>query len=182
MVTTNLDPLLPALQGAVAIYDRGTAQHSLRVSHTAAAMASSLGLSAEEVEAASWSGILHDIGKLGVAVDVLRKTGPLTEGEWREVRRHPCVGSDLVLAISAELGPIAQAIRSHHERWDGTGYPDGRRADEIPLLGRIIAIADAFDAITHRRPYRRSQLDAPEGLEELRRGAGSQFDSNLTER
>lgn len=176
MVAKALEPLLPALEGAVAIYDEGTASHSTRVAYTSAVIARSLELPAEEIEAVSWAGILHDVGKLGVSVDVLRKTGPLSEEEWEEIRRHPSIGSDLVLAISPQLAPIAAGIRSHHERWDGMGYPDRLSGGRIPLIGRIIAVTDIFDALTHERPNRPGIFTVDQALHEISRGAGTTFD------
>jgi len=163
----------------VAIYDTGTAEHSTRVAQASRAMAERLGMSEQDVEAISWAGMLHDLGKLGVGVDVLRKKGPLDENDWAQIHRHPIIGSDLVLAISPELAPIAEAIRAHHERWDGSGYPDHLAGGDIPALGRIVAIADAYDSMTQARPYRARRLSAAHALEEIRKGAGRQFDPGL---
>lgn len=170
--------LLPALGGAVAIYDRGTAHHSTRVAQASRAMAERLQMSDMDVEAISWAAMLHDVGKLGVEIDVLRKKGPLDEDDWVQIHRHPIIGSDLILAVSPELAPIARAIRAHHERWDGGGYPDQLSGHDIPLLGRIVAIADAYDSMTHDRPYR-ARLSAAQVLDEIQREAGRQFDPKL---
>jgi HD-GYP domain-containing protein (c-di-GMP phosphodiesterase class II) len=115
----------------------------------------------------NWVGILHDLGKLAVSAEVLRKTGPLTRSDWTEVKRHPVVGADLVLSISPSLAPLAAAIRAHHERWNGSGYPDGLDRVDIPLFGRIAAIGDVFDAVTHLRIYRTGVLTHREGVEVL---------------
>lgn len=171
--------LLPALRGAVAIYSPETARHASRVAHLAAALAIALGLSRDEIELVSWAGVLHDLGKLGVPVDTLRKRGPLTESDWAEIRRHPGIGADVVLAVSPVLAPLAAAIRAHHERWDGSGYPDGLAGNDIPLTGRILAISDAYDAITRPRPYRKRRLTADAVVEEIERCSGSQFDPAL---
>lgn len=177
--TESRRSLLPALGGAVAIYDRGTAEHSTRVAQASRAMAERLCMSEQDVEAISWAAMLHDLGKLGVEVDVLRKKGPLDEDDWAQIHRHPVIGSDLVLAISPELAPIALAIRAHHERWDGGGYPDHLAGDDIPPLGRIVAIADAYDAMTHYRPYRARRFSAARVLGEIEKEAGRQFDPGL---
>lgn len=171
--------LLPAFGGAMAIYDRGTAQHSTRVAQASRAIAERLGMSGRDVEAVSWAAMLHDLGKLGVEVDVLRKKGPLDEDDWVQIRRHPIIGADLVLAVSPDLTPIAQAIRAHHERWEGGGYPDQLAGDDIPLLGRIVAIADAYDSMSHYRPYRGGRFSEGRVLDELQREAGRQFDPGL---
>ncbi len=142
-------------------------------------MARHLGLSDEAVQTVWWAAALHDLGKLAVPIEVLRKVGPLDESEWKEMRRHPAVGADLVLSASASLAPIAEAIRAHHERWDGSGYPDGLIGEDIPLLGRIIAIVDAFDAMTHVRSYRSRIRSGAEGVAELQYQSGSQFDAHL---
>lgn len=179
MIPTGIEPLLPALHGAVAIYDERTARHSTRVAAWAAALARQLGLSPDEVEAASWAGLLHDIGKLGVTIEILRKPGSLNLTEWAEMLRHPNVGADVMLAVSADLAPMADAVLTHHERWDGRGYPQGRSGGKIPLLGRVLAICDAFDTTTHRRTYQAGVYSPAEALRELRSAGGTQFDPEL---
>ena len=174
-------PSLPALEGAVTIYDRDTSEHSERVAYASVALARRLGLSDPEVQTVWWAATLHDLGKLAVPVEVLRKTGPLDEIEWAQMRRHPAVGSDLLLAISPTLTPIAAAVRAHHERWDGGGYPDRMAGENIPLLGRIVAITDAYDSMTRRRPYLERVLAASEAIGELQEQAGSQFDPRLVQ-
>jgi HD-GYP domain-containing protein (c-di-GMP phosphodiesterase class II) len=170
---------LPALDGAVTLYDRDTAEHSARVAYASAALARRLGLEDQEMQTVWWAATLHDLGKLGVPVEVVRKVGPLDEAEWSEMRRHPIVGGDLLLAISPSLAPIAAAVRAHHERWDGLGYPDQLAGEDIPLLGRLIAIADTFDSMTRSRPYRRDVFAAADAIGELQRQSGSQFDPCL---
>lgn len=177
----STSPLLPALEGAVTIYDRDTAQHSARVACASAAMARRLNLSEPELQTVWWAATLHDLGKLSVRVEVLRKVGRLDEAEWRDMRRHPAVGFDLLQAVSPALDRIAVAVRAHHERWDGSGYPDGLRGEEIPLLGRIIAIADAFDSMTRRRPYRAHVFVASEAVRAIQDQSGRQFDPLLVQ-
>jgi putative nucleotidyltransferase with HDIG domain len=173
------DDLLSALHGAEALYCAGTATHSVRVGLVCGALAEILGLSEPDVDAMRWVGILHDIGKLAVPVEVLRKNGPLTADEWEDVKKHPIVGSDLVLAFSSNLAPVALGIRAHHERWDGSGYPDGRDGFDIPVFGRIVAISDVFDALTHKRGYRPGKFSHLEAVEFVLEGANREFDPEL---
>jgi diguanylate cyclase (GGDEF)-like protein len=133
-----------------------------------------LGLTRDKLEVVHHAAELHDVGKVAIPDEILAKPGPLTEDEWTVVRHHTLAGERIISAAPA-LGPVARLVRSSHERWDGTGYPDGLAGDAIPLGARIIAVADAFDAMTSRRPYRAaiSHIDA---LAELERCAGTQFD------
>ena len=117
---------------------------------------------------------LHDIGKVGVPEAVLCKPGPLNEAEWAVMREHPTIGAQIVSPIRFLAGAI-EIVKSHHERWDGRGYPRGLRGEQIPLAARVFAIADSFDAMTSDRPYR-SAMPVDEALGEIRRGAGTQFD------
>lgn len=123
---------------------------------------------------------LHDIGKIAIPDDILRKPGELTAAEWEFVRRHTTVG-ERILSASPALRPVGRIVRATHERWDGTGYPDGLAGEEIPLAARIIAVCDAFDAMTKHRPYR-APVTVEEALLELERCAGSQFDPHVVER
>jgi HD-GYP domain-containing protein (c-di-GMP phosphodiesterase class II) len=149
------------------------------VGNICAAISRVLGPDPRDVEVMNWVGILHDLGKLAVPAEILRKPGPLTDLEWVEVKKHPVVGSDLVLAVSPHLAPLAAAIRAHHERWDGSGYPDELDGFDIPLFGRIAAIGDVFDAVTHRRGYRAGQLNYREGIEFVTQRANRDFDPEL---
>jgi len=142
-------------------------------------MSRRLGLAPRDIEVMTWVGILHDLGKLGVSEEILQKPGPLTEPEWEEVKRHPTTGSDLILAISPSLDLLATAIRAHHERWDGTGYPDGLAGFDIPLFGRIVAVGDVFDAVTHRRGYRPGKLTHREGVKFVAERANRHLDPDL---
>ena len=117
---------------------------------------------------------LHDIGKVGIPESILCKPGPLTELEWVVMRSHPNQGARIVEPIPF-MGDAVDIVRSHHERWDGGGYPRGLRGEEIPLAARIFAIADSFDAMTSDRPYR-SALEPEQAVDEIRRGSGTQFD------
>jgi ribonuclease P protein subunit RPR2 len=120
---------------------------------------------------------LHDIGKVGIPEAILCKEGPLSEGEWRVMQTHPSVGAQIVEPIRF-LGDAVKVVRHHHERFDGSGYPDGLRGDEIPLAARIFSLADSFDAMTSDRPYRRA-LSVERALDEIHDSAGSQFDPDI---
>jgi HD-GYP domain-containing protein (c-di-GMP phosphodiesterase class II) len=153
--------------------------HLRGVGDLAEATALRLGLSHDEVEQVRHAAELHDVGKVAVPDAILTKPGPLDADEWAFIRRHTLIGERIVSAAPA-LGRVARLVRSSHERWDGHGYPDALAGDEIPLGARIVAVADAFDAMTSRRPY--SLPRPPEAaLEELRRCAGTQFDAQVVE-
>ena len=122
---------------------------------------------------------LHDIGKVGIDENILNKPGKLTRDEWREMKKHPEIGYRIAMA-SPELMSVAEFILSHHERWDGKGYPRGLKGKEIPTLARIIAITDAYDAMMTDRPYRKA-LSKEEALQEIRNNAGTQFDPEIAE-
>jgi HD-GYP domain-containing protein (c-di-GMP phosphodiesterase class II) len=162
-----------------------TEQHALRddhverVSELSGDLAEALGLSASEVSLIRLAGRLHDIGKSAIPAGVLDKPGPLDEAESEFMHRHPGIGERIVLAAPALAGTAA-IVRSTHERVDGHGYPDGLSGDAIPLGSRIIAVADAFDAITSERAYRRAK-SAEAAVSELRRNAGTQFDAPIVE-
>jgi two-component system, cell cycle response regulator len=145
----------------------------------AAATAEALGLAPDEVERVRHASELHDVGKVAIPDAILGKPGPLTDEEWAFVRRHPVIGERIILAAPA-LAPVASLVRSSHERWDGAGYPDGLQGDAIPVGARIVAVADAFAAMTAGRPYRPART-VDEALEELRREAGAQFDPAVVE-
>jgi putative two-component system response regulator len=166
-----------ALANAVEAKDSLTERHCQRLANMALRVGSKLGMSHGELEHVAYGALLHDVGKIGVPEAILGKTGPLDQHEWSLMREHPDIGARICapLAGSAAFAPI---VRHHHERWDGTGYPDGLRTDRIPLGARIVGLVDAFDAMTHDRPYRPARsLEA--SLEEVRREAGRQFDPEL---
>jgi putative two-component system response regulator len=163
------------------VYHRGTAEHSQRVGAIARAIGMELGLPDADLEVVHWAGLLHDLGKLAVPEQILSKRGPLTPEEWAKVQRHPSVGSDLLRTISPGLDPVAAAVRAHHERWDGSGYPDGLAGTEIPLGGRIVAVADVYDALTHPRAYRPNAYTRAAAIEHLTTNAGRHFDPDVVE-
>ncbi len=158
--------------------DGGTARHSQTVGSYAEGIARALGLAEKRVERVRAAGVLHDIGKLGVADAVLKKPGPLNDEEWAEMRRHPELGARIL--DHANLRDISAWVRAHHERIDGRGYPHGLAGDEIPVEARILAVADAYEAMTADRAYR-AALGHDAAQEELRAGAGTQFDPAVVE-
>ncbi|MFJ8883546.1 HD-GYP domain-containing protein [Streptomyces sp. NPDC102402] len=166
-----------ALVQAVDIKDGYTRGHSERVGHASELIARELGMEESRTEALRFAGILHDIGKLGVPTRVLRKDGPLTPEERRVIELHPEYGHEIVRGIGF-LDEARAAILHHHERLDGSGYPYGLAGDRIPEFARVVAVADAFDAMTSTRSYRRGR-PVPAAVEELRRCAGSQFDPRM---
>lgn len=154
--------------------DGETADHSEREARYAEKIARRLGLTDDEIRVVVQAARLHDIGKVGVRDSVLRKAGPLTDEEWAEMTKHPVIGSDILNHLSL-FRRGAKLVRHHHERYDGKGYPDGLKGEEIPLGSRIIAVADAFDAMISDRPYRKG-IPVDEALRRLAAEAGRQFD------
>jgi HD-GYP domain-containing protein (c-di-GMP phosphodiesterase class II) len=153
--------------------------HGSRVAALAEPVARRLGWDRERIAALRFGAPLHDIGKVSIRREVLRKTSPLTVDELDEIRCHPRAGADLVLPLRSAR-PALPYVLFHHERWDGAGYPAGIRGRSIPLEARILAVADAFDAMTSPRPYRQS-LDVDLALIEIAACAGSQFDPMVAE-
>jgi len=171
--------LASALGNAVASYHIATFDHSQRVVHLALNLGDLVGIEGPLRSALGWAGILHDLGKLCVSEAILRKPGSLTAQEWEEVKLHPVVGFNLLMAVSDRLEPVAAAVRGHHERWDGTGYPDGLVGEDIPVLAHIITLADVYDALTHSRPYRQRPFTPSEARVRIESQRGYQFDPSL---
>jgi two-component system cell cycle response regulator len=157
--------------------DPGLTDHHEDVSHLAVAVGRELGLAAEEIDVLRRAASFHDIGKIAIPDEILRKPGPLDEIEWELMRKHTLVG-ERILGAASSLAPVARLVRSSHERWDGDGYPDGLAGEEIPLGARIILVCDAFDGMRTERPYSAAR-DQRGALAEIRRGAGTQFDPHL---
>ncbi|NWF77364.1 MAG: diguanylate cyclase [Chloroflexi bacterium] len=168
-----------ALVSAVEARDPYSYGHSRKVNTYAVALAEAIGLSPEEVSKVSTAALLHDIGKIGIPDEVLSKSGKLDEENWEAVKTHPRLGANIVNSIP-NLAPCVSSILYHHERWDGSGYPEGLKGEEIPLEARILAIADSFEAMTSARLYRPA-LSIEQVVEELKKGAGVQFDPQLVE-
>jgi len=169
--------VLVALATAIEAKDPATEHHCSRLAGYAVGMARLAGLTDDVTEAVGYGAVLHDIGKIGVSEVLLRKAGPLTEAEWVEMRRHPGIGASIVAPL--RLGRlVAPIVRGHHERWDGTGYPDRLAGGAIPIGARIVTIVDSYDAIVQGRPYRPARTP-DEARRELLRVRGSQFDPEL---
>ena len=168
-----------ALAAAVDAKDHYTYGHSRKVNTYAVALAEAISLSPEEVSRISTAALLHDIGKIGIPDKILMKKGKPDEEEWKAIKSHPRLGANIVSNVLS-LVPCVNGVLYHHERWDGTGYPEGLKGGNIPLDARIMAIADAFAAMTSARPYRDSFCN-DEVIKRLRQGAGKQFDPKLVE-
>lgn len=176
---TNLINTLQSLVAAIEARDRYTQQHSQRVTQLSVKIAEEIGCSQDEIDTIKFAGILHDIGKISISDSILLKEGKLTQEEIRVVHTHPVVGEKILQPLG--LLPAERAIvRYHHERWDGKGYPDGLAGNKIPLLARIIAVADSYDAMTSDRPYRLAK-DSKRAVEELIRCSGAQFDKDVVD-
>jgi diguanylate cyclase (GGDEF)-like protein len=166
-----------ALAAAVDAKDHYTYGHSRKVNIYAVVLAEALGLPSDEVSRISTAALLHDIGKIGVPDNILNKTGALTPEEWESIKSHPRLGANIVGNVH-DLVPCVGSILYHHEKFDGSGYPEGLRGKSIPLGARILSVADAFAAMASVRPYREALADE-EALQRLKQGAGTQFDPEL---
>ncbi|WP_003543358.1 HD domain-containing phosphohydrolase [Desulfotomaculum nigrificans] len=151
-----------------------TEEHAERLKNYCLTIDREMGLSVKELGELALLAVLHDIGKVGIKESVLQKPGPLTAAEWEEMKKHPEIGYRIARNIP-ELSAVAEYILAHHERWDGKGYPRGLKGEEIPLLCRILAVADAYDAMTNDRTYRKA-LSREEAIAEIKRNAGTQFE------
>lgn len=167
--------ILQRVAGACELRDDQTGQHTKRVGRLSAQIARGLGFDDEYCNLVALAAPLHDVGKVGIPDAILLKPGKLTEKEVEIMRTHTVIGAQLLAGSQLELVRMAATIaRCHHERWDGTGYPDGLAGDDIPMIGRIVAIADVYDALTHERPYKHAMDHAPT-IELMKGGAGTQF-------
>jgi HD-GYP domain-containing protein (c-di-GMP phosphodiesterase class II) len=170
---------IDALVAAIDAKDKLTAGHSARVTQISLAIVDTLGLPSDERYSLELAARLHDIGKLCLPDSALNKAGKLSQREWAAMRRHPAVGSQIVGSIE-ELNYVATIIRHHHERLDGSGYPDGLQGEAIPLLSRIIAVADAFEAMTSDRAFR-GKMSVSDAVAELRRCVGAHYSDGVVE-
>lgn len=169
---------LLGLANALEAKDPYTRGHSERVATLARRVALAAGVSPSEADTIAQAGLLHDLGKIGIPERVLRKPGPLDAEEWAVMRRHPIVGAQIVAPLEF-FADGAIIVRHHHERHDGSGYPDGLRGELIPLGSRIVAVADVYDALTSDRPYR-PRLSRDETVWRLEAEAGHTLDAHLT--
>jgi putative nucleotidyltransferase with HDIG domain len=168
------------LARALEAKDAYTSGHSMRVSQYAVATARQMGFAGQSLDGIRLGGELHDIGKIGTRESVLHKAGTLTAEEFHQIHQHPLLGEQMLSPLAQDSPDVLRIVRSHHERLDGRGFPDGLRGEKIPIEARIVAVADAFDAMTTRRPYRESRPPSA-ALVELRRVAGSQLDPEAVE-
>ena len=166
------------LVAALNVHDRLTRGHCERVRAYAVMIGEELGLSKHDLDLLNWAALLHDVGKLRVPTEILTKVGPPSTREWEVLHQHPQFGEELVEPIRNWLGTWTSAVGFHHERWDGKGYPHGLAGEAIPLAGRIVAVADAFDVMTSARSYKDAGV-APDARKELASCAGTQFDAHV---
>jgi len=173
--------ILTRLAQAAEFRDDDTGQHTQRVGHTSAMLAHQLGLPDDQVQLIHQAAPLHDVGKIGISDLILLKPGKLTNEEFTTIKTHAVIGARLLSGGHSELVQMAEHIAStHHERWDGRGYPHGLAGDSIPIEGRIVAVIDVFDALTHERPYKKAWPVA-EAVAEIARQSGQQFDPAVVE-
>jgi len=154
--------------------DLATARHSVRVAELAARLMQHLDLGRRNVELMRMAGMLHDLGMIGVRDDILNKPGPLREDESEIMRRHPDIGADMIRWHPA-LAAVAPLVRHHHERWDGSGYPAGLKGEVVPMGARIIAVAESFDFISNKWPYRANPLTAADAIRDISEHSGSWY-------
>ncbi len=170
---------LMSLVGAIEAKDKYTRQHSSRVTKYAIEIATVMGCSEDDMQRLRTCAPLHDIGKIGINDSILNKTSRLTEEEYDVIKSHPLIGVNIVTPLGLDKDELA-IIRNHHERWDGKGYPDGLSAEEIPLLSRILVVADSFDAMNSDRAYRKA-IPVEKCIEELVHNKGTQFDPDVVD-
>jgi putative two-component system response regulator len=171
---------MESLVGALDVREHETSRHSLRVAFDTVEIAKAWGISGQELEEIAMGALLHDVGKIGISDNILLKPGKLTDEEWEQMRKHVEMGWKIVKGIKF-MGRGRELVRSHHERYDGRGYPRGLKNEEIYIGARFFAIADTLDSMTNDRPYRRA-LSFEAFLEELRKCSGSQFDPDAVEK
>jgi putative nucleotidyltransferase with HDIG domain len=164
---------------AVEVHDPGTGGHTIRVSRLFSDFARSLGVGGISLELARKGAMVHDIGKLAVPGAILNKPGPLDDDEWDLIRQHPLIGVNMLGPVTDEPD-ILNIVRHHHERWDGTGYPDRLAGEDIPFLARIFSVVDVFDALCSKRPYK-DKMTEREALGIIRAEGGKQFDPEIVD-
>jgi len=171
--------VLERLAQAAEFRDDDTGKHTQRVGEMAARVASAMGLPKEQIEYIRQAAPLHDVGKIGISDTILLKPGKLTDEEFETIKEHAAIGARLLTNGHSKLVQLAEIIaHSHHERWDGRGYPQKLKEEEIPIEGRIVAIADVFDALTNERPYKKA-WPVGEAQSEIEKQSGKQFDPRV---
>jgi len=178
--TNTAHELAESLGRAVDARDRRLFQHSEIVADLASLLAQAHGLTPLQAQMVHMAGHLHDVGKIGIPDHILRKPGPLNAAEWEVMRQHPRIGAEILRPVRVFCGRpgVCEIVLAHHERFDGSGYPNGLRGADIPLGARLVAVADALSAMTEERPYRRS-LTLDQAVAEVVRGAGAMFDPEV---
>jgi len=174
----HLMEMVTSLASAIDAKDTYTKGHSTSVSRYSEALARALNLPEAEVERITLGALLHDVGKIGIPENVLRKPTHLSEEEWEIMKQHPVIGAEKVLMPNEALRDLIPIVKYHHERWDGTGYPEKLKGEDIPFSARIVSVADAYHALISDRPYRKG-LGVERACEILKMGAGIQWDRNL---
>lgn len=175
---THLMEMVTSLAGAIDAKDPYTKGHSTSVSRYSEALARAINLPEDEVQRIKLGALLHDVGKIGIPENVLKKPSHLSDDEWEIMKQHPVIGAEKVLAPNEALRDLIPMVKYHHEHYDGSGYPEKLKGEEIPLSARIVAVADAYHALISDRPYRKG-LGVEKACEILKMGAGSQWDSDL---
>jgi putative nucleotidyltransferase with HDIG domain len=178
-IFTSIVDTFKSLVRSIHLRDQYTERHSVNVTRLSVTTARSMQLSSDDVECLETSSILHDIGKIAIPDHILLKPGGLTDAEYDTIKTHPAIGENILKSIRL-FETERKIVRHHHERWDGRGYPDGLSGHEIPLLSRVISVADAYDAMTSDRPYRKG-LSVEKALGELRRNSDTQFDKDIVD-
>ncbi len=175
----NVDPIMYSYLLQIKNYDLNTYFHCCRVASISAFIGRSIDLTAAELQTLNMSAYLHDIGKIQVPKSIINNPGKLDSWEWATMKKHPVSGADLLKQVMDS--DVIKGINSHHERWDGEGYPYNLKGESIPLTGRIIAVADAFDAMTSHRPYK-SRKEFSSAVNEIIEHQDSQFDPYIVNR
>jgi len=171
---------IKVLAQAIEARDRYTHSHSENVARFAVAIASEMGLSTKEIETIREACELHDLGKIGIEDKILGKPGSLTKEEWEEIKKHPITGAQILEPLTF-LNDVIDLVRQHHEHYDGSGYPEGRKGEDILLGARIIHLADAYEAMRSARAYRKNPFTKEEAIVEIKKNSGTQFDPNVVD-
>lgn len=171
---------IKVLAQAIDARDHYTHSHSENVAKYSVAIAEEMGLSVKEIETIREACELHDLGKIGIIDNILSKPSSLTQEEWEQIKRHPAIGAQILEPLTF-LNDVIELVRQHHEHYDGTGYPEGRRGEDIVFGARIINLADAYEAMTSARAYRKTPLTKNEAVAEIKKNRGTQFDPKVVD-